>query len=115
MQIRNISERDGCERSEGIGHQYSDDCPCTSRIARIGQLMLLAIGVYFCSSLALWAQTSDSPTGGAANSWSATTESHSGSVNPTRTIENHTQNGNRTLDRQSLQRPGSDGHFEPYQ
>jgi len=77
--------------------------------------MLLAIGVYFCSSLALWAQTSDSTTGGATNSWSATTESHSGSVNPTRTIESHTQSGNRTLDRQSLQRPGSDGHFEPYQ
>jgi hypothetical protein len=77
--------------------------------------MLLAIGTYFCSSLALWAQTSDSQTGDANTSWTATTESHSGSVNPTRTIESHTQSGNRTLDRQSLQRPGSDGHFEPYQ
>jgi hypothetical protein len=99
----------------GVGLLYSNGCPRTSRIARLSELMLLAIGVYFCSSLALWAQTSDSPTGGAADSWSATTESQSGSVNPTRTIESHTQSGNRTLDRQSLQRPGSDGHFEPYQ
>jgi hypothetical protein len=102
----------------GVGLLYSNGCPRTSRtsrIARLSELMLLAIGVYFGSSLALWAQTSDSPTGGAANSWTATTESQSGSVNPTRTIESHTQSGNRTLDRQSLQRRGSDGHFEPYQ
>jgi hypothetical protein len=77
--------------------------------------MLLAIGLYFCSSLALWAQTSDSLTGDAANSWTATTESQSGDVNPTRTIESHIQSGNRTLDKQSLQRRGSDGQFEPYQ
>ncbi|MGB8724175.1 MAG: divalent metal cation transporter [Terriglobales bacterium] len=32
-----------------------------------------------------------------------------------RTIESHTQSGNRTLDMQSVQRRGSDGHFEPYQ
>jgi len=77
--------------------------------------MLLAIGTYFCSSLALWAQTSDSPAGDAANSWTATTESQSGDLNPTRTTESHTQSGNRTLDKQSLQRRGSDGRFEPYQ
>src|SRR6202165_6095579 len=115
MQIRNISERDRCGRSEGVGHQYSGDCRRTSRIARFGQLMLLAIGVYFCSSLALWAQTSDSTTGGATNSWSATTESQSGNVNPTRTIESHTQSGNRTLDKQSVERRRDDGQFEPYQ
>ena len=32
-----------------------------------------------------------------------------------RTIESRTQSGNRTLDRQSVQRRGSDGLFEPYQ
>jgi len=86
-----------------------------SHIARVSQIMLLALGVYFWSSLALWAQTSDSPTGDATNSWTSTTESQSGDVNPTRTIESHTQSGNRTLDKQSLQRRGSDGQFEPYQ
>jgi hypothetical protein len=113
--MRQISERDGYELPAGAGHQRNDDCAHASRIARLSQLMLLAIGAYFCSSLALWAQTSDSPTGDATNSWTATTESQSAYVNPTRTIESHTQSGNRTLDKQSLQRRGSDGQFEPYQ
>src|SRR6202158_2108328 len=115
MQIRNTSERAGCKRSEGIGHQYSGDCLLTSRIARSSQLILLAIGTYFCSSLAVWAQTSDSQTGDANTSWTATTDSQSGTVNPTHTVETHTQSGNRTLDKQSLQRRESDGHFEAYQ
>src|SRR5260370_17014470 len=85
----------------------------TSLTARLSQLMLLA--VYFYSSTALWAQTSDSPPGEAADSWMATTESHSGNLNPTRTIEGYNQSGNRTLDKQSLQRRGADGQFEPYQ
>jgi hypothetical protein len=87
----------------------------TSLTARLSQLMLLALAEYFYSSPALWAQTSDSPPGDAANSWMATTESHSGNLNPTRTIESHTQSGNRALDKQSLQRRGADGQFEPYQ
>src|SRR6267378_408343 len=115
MSMRQISERDGYELPAGGGHQRSDDCAHTSRIARLSQLMLFAIGTYFCSSLALWAQTSDSPAGDAANSWTATTESQSGDLNPTRTTESHTQSGNRTLDKQSLQRRGPDGQFEPYQ
>ena len=77
--------------------------------------MLLAIGAYFCSNLAVWAQTSDSQTGDANKSWSATTESQSDNVSPTRTIESHTQSGNRTLDKQTVQRRGFDGKFEPYQ
>jgi hypothetical protein len=77
--------------------------------------MLLAIGAYFCSNLAICAQTSDSQTGNANKSWSATTESQSDNVNPTRTIETHTQSGNRTLDKQTVQRRGLDGKLEPYQ
>jgi hypothetical protein len=115
MSMRQISERYGHQLSAGAGHQRSDDRPRISRMTRLSQLMLLAIGTYFCSTLALWAQTSDSPPGDAANSWTATTESQSANVNPTRTIESHTQSGNRTLDKQSLQRRGSDGQFEPYQ
>ncbi len=36
-------------------------------------------------------------------------------MNPTRTVESHTQSGNRTVDSQSIQRRGADGDFEPYQ
>jgi hypothetical protein len=113
VRTTNISERNGYGRSTGVGHQSSTRSR-TSPIARLSQI-LLAIGISFCSSLALWAQTSDSTTGGAANSWTATTESQSGDVNPTRTIESHTQSGNRTLDKQSVERRGDDGQFEPYQ
>ena len=115
MPTTNISERDGHRRSARICHQCSEGRPRPSRAAGLSQLMLLAIGVYFCSSVGLWAQTSDSPGGDANKSWAATTESQSDTVNPTRTLESHTQNGNRTLDKQSVQRRGSDGHFEPYQ
>jgi hypothetical protein len=84
-----------------------------SRSPRLWQLMLFAIGVYLCSGIALWAQT---PTPTDANkAWTATTELQSDNANPTRTVESHTQNGNRTVDNQSLQRRGSDGQFEPYQ
>jgi hypothetical protein len=115
MGMRQISERNGYERSAAVGHLRIDGRHCTSRMARFGHLILLAIGIYSCFSLALWAQTSDSQTGDANTSWTATSESQSGNVNPTRTIESHTQSGNRTLDKQSLQRRGSDGHFESYQ
>ncbi len=101
MPPTNISERDGHRRS--------------ARASRLSRFVLLAIGTYFCSNLALWAQTSDSQTSDANKPWTATSELQSDNVNPTRTIESHTQSGNRTLDKQSVQRRGSDGNFEPYQ
>src|SRR6202162_3851970 len=115
MRTKNICARHGHKQFGRVGRQCSGDSPDASRMARLGQLMLLAIGIYFCSSPALWAQTSDSQREAAPNSWTATTETQSGNINPTRTIESHTQSGNRTLDKQSLQRRGSDGQFEPYQ
>jgi len=107
MPIASISERDD--------HGRSAHCPRPSRAVRLSQLMLLAIGLYFFSNLAIWAQTSDSQTADANKFWSATTESQSDNVNPTRTIEGHTQSGNRTLDKQTVQRRGVDGKLEPYQ
>jgi hypothetical protein len=77
--------------------------------------MLLAVGAYFFAYPALRAQTSDSQTDNVDKSWTATTESQGDNVNPTRTTESHTRTGNRTLDSQSVQRLGPDGHFEPYQ
>jgi hypothetical protein len=87
----------------------------TSRSPRLCRLTLLAVGAYLCSGLALWAQTSDSPTGDANKSWTATTELQSDNANPTRTVQSHTQSGNRSVDNQSVQRRGADGQFEPYQ
>jgi len=72
------------------------------------------MGAYFCSDPAV-SQTSDVQTGDANQSWNATSESQNDSVNPTRTVESHTVSGNRTLDKQAIQRRGFDGRFEPYQ
>ena len=76
---------------------------------------LLAITAYFCCSLALWAQTSDSQSDEGNKFWTATTDSNSENAEPIRTTESHTQSGNRTLDKQLVERRGSDGGFVPYQ
>ena len=115
MATANVSEWDGHGQSSEVGPRDTDDGPRPSCAARLSRLLLLAVLAYFFSYPALWAQTSDSQTGDADKSWTATTESQSDNVNPTRTTESHTRNGNRTLDSQSIQRRGTDGHFEPYQ
>jgi hypothetical protein len=98
-----------------VGRQCSDRRPRPSRAVRLSQLVLLAVGVYLCSDLALRAQTSNPQTGDENKSWTATTLSQDGSANPSRTIESHTQSGNRTLDKESIQHRGADGNFETYQ
>ena len=103
-----------CRRSCSRTSVGTGNCARTSRAARLIQFMLLVMGS-FCFALVLWAQTSDSQTGGANTSWTATSESQGDNTNPTRTIESHTQSGNRTLDKQAVQRRDSDGKFEPYQ
>ena len=83
---------------------------------RLAQVLLLAVGAYLCVGLGVFAQTADSQTTEDANkSWTATTDFKRKDVNPTRIIESHQQDGNRTLDKRSLQVPGFDGHFEFYQ
>lgn len=66
-----------------------------------------------CLTVAAWAQA-DSQTG-ASQSWTDTSQSQAGDTNPTRSVDSHIENGNRTVDNQSLQRLGSDGDYEPYQ
>ena len=87
----------------------------TSCSTRLSQLIFLVLGAYFCSSLALSAQTSESSTSDTNKSWTARTELQTDSANPTRTFESHSQTGNRTTDNRSIQRRGADGQFEPYQ
>jgi hypothetical protein len=111
-----IFERNGLLRSARGGREFGDGCTRTSAVAaRLARLMLLAIGAYLASGIAIRAQTPDSQSDVASKSWTSTADSQSGSANPTRTIESHTQSGNRTVDSQSIQRRGADGDFEPYQ
>ncbi len=80
---------------------------------------LVAIGAYcFCPDV--FAQTSDFRTAEElTKSWTATTDLKSDDLSPqripVRIIESHSQDGNRTMDKRSVEIRGTDGHFEPYQ
>jgi hypothetical protein len=104
-------------RSASVALPSADGCRAFSVVA-FG-CVLVVIGAYcFCPSV--FAQTSDSPTAEEpTKSWTATTDLKSDDLLPeripVRTIESHSQNGNQTLDKRSVEIRGIDGHFEPYQ
>jgi hypothetical protein len=82
---------------------------------RLRRSTLIVTCIYLGVSGALLAQTSDSQDAASDKSWTATTDSKEDYANPTRTLESHTRNGNRTVDVRSLQTRGADGDFQPYQ
>jgi hypothetical protein len=104
-------------RSASVAPPCADGCRASSLIA-FG-CVLFAIGAYcFCPSL--FAQTPDSraaeePT----KSWTASSDLKSDDLLPTRIpvriIESHGQNGDRTIDKRSIQIQGVDGRLTPYQ
>jgi hypothetical protein len=104
-------------RSASVTPPSADGCRASSVVA-FG-CVLVVIGAYcFCSSA--FGQTSDSSTAEEpTKSWTATTDLKSDDLIPqrlpVRIIESHSQNGNRTLDKRSVEIRGTDGHFEPYQ
>src|SRR5712692_7323350 len=70
--------------------------------------------IAFCMFVpSLSAQTSDAQAN-ESQSWTKTTESHTDNTNPTRTTESHKQSAKGTLDNQTVERLGADGHYEPY-
>ncbi len=88
--------------------------------ARTVRWFLLMIGGFCCSGLSLAAQTFDaSGVNQPDKSWTATTDSKSDDLLPTRIpvriVESHSQNGERALDKRSVEIRGTDGRFEPYQ
>ena len=85
------------------------------RILRLSQRIRFAIGACMFCGVALWGQTGNSQSDDANKSWTSTTESRNQNANPMRTVESHSQSGNRTIDKQSVQRRGSDGSYEAYQ
>ncbi len=104
-------------RSASVALPSAGGCRASSVVA-LG-CVLVVIGAYcFCPSV--FAQTSDSQTAEEpTKSWTATTDLKSDDLTPqripVRIIESHSQNGNRTLDKRSVEIRGTDGHFEPYQ
>src|SRR5215469_8000248 len=81
---------------------------------------LLIIAGLGCCAQSSVAQTSAATTTDQANKpWTATTNSTGDNLPstrlPVRIIESHSQEGERTLDKRSVEILGSDGHFEPWQ
>src|ERR1700758_1313556 len=103
-----------------IGNRPSALWYRASVAVRLCRVFLLVSAAYACFGLNLFAQTSDSQTPAeSSKSWTATTDLKSDDLIPeripVRIIESHSQNGNRTLDKRSVEIRGTDGHFEPYQ
>jgi hypothetical protein len=46
--------------------------------------------------------------------WTKTSESQTANMNPTRTTESHHKSGNQTVDNQTVERLGADGHYEAF-
>ena len=99
-----------------VAQQPADGACVSCSAVGLRYVLLLAISAYLCFGLRLFARTSDSPKAEETNqSWTATTDSRSDDLRATRIIESHIQNGNRTLDKRSVQIRDSDGHFERFQ
>ena len=83
--------------------------PSLTKLAPLAAAILL-----FCTLIpSLGAQTSDTPTA-EPQSWTKTTESHPANLNPTRTTESHQGSSKGSVDKQTVERLGADGHYEPY-
>ena len=76
--------------------------PASNTVVAFGCILVMIGASCFCPSV--FAQTSDSRTAEEpTTSWTATTDWNIKDANPTRIVESHRQNGNRTLDKQSVQ------------
>jgi hypothetical protein len=103
---RVLPSADGCRASRAV-------------VFRCVLVVLVVIGAY-CLCPSVLAQTSDPRTvEESSKSWTSTTNLKSGELTPqripVRIIESHIENGNRKLDKRSVEIRGTDGHFEPYQ
>jgi hypothetical protein len=76
-------------------------------------LMQLIISAALCVGAAVRVQAQDPRQSSADESWTATKETNVANSNPSRTTENHSKSGNRTVDRQKIEVLGPDGRYQP--
>jgi hypothetical protein len=84
-------------------------CPSLIKLASFTAAILLVST--FTPFLA--GQTSDAQAG-EPQSWTKTSESQTENMNPTRTTESHHKSANQTVDSQTVERLGADGHYEAF-
>jgi hypothetical protein len=94
-----------------------DDGYSASSVLVFSCVLVVMGACYLCPSA--FAQTSDARTEELSRSWTATTDLKSDYLAseriPVRIIESHSENGNHTLDKRSVEIRRTDGHFESYQ
>ena len=107
----------GLDTGGSKGRQFinSGFLECTMGSSFLIKLARFAVAILLFSPLiaSLAAQTSDAQAN-QSESWTKTTESHPANMNPTRTTQSHQKSANGTVDHQTVERLGLDGHYEPY-
>jgi len=106
-------------QSRKLARQLRSWISCGISARKVRQALLMIAGLH-CCVLSLVAQTTDAPILDQPDkSWTATTDSKSDDLFPTRIplriVESHSQSGNRTIDKRLVEIRAIDGHFEPYQ
>ena len=85
-----------------------------SRVAAFGCVLMVICAYCFCPSLL--AQTPEPPNADErAESWTTTSDVKGDNLNPARIIESHSQSGNHTFDKRSVEIRSVNGYLEPYQ
>jgi hypothetical protein len=77
-------------------------------------LMASLISVALCVGAAVCAEAQDPKQSSGDESWTATRETAVANNNPSRTTENHSKSGNRTVDKQKFEVLGPDGRYQPF-
>jgi hypothetical protein len=68
----------------------------------------------FCTFTPFLAGQTAEAQGAEPQSWTKTSESQTANMNPTRTTESHHKSANQTVDNQTVERLGADGHYEAF-
>ena len=101
-------------RSVGGKSMNSDLLESTRRCSFPHKLTRFTVAILLVyASVSLAVQTSDAQAN-QSESWTKTTESHPANMNPTRTTQSHQKSSSGTVDHQTVERLGPDGHYEPY-
>jgi hypothetical protein len=83
--------------------------PSLVRLASFTAAILL-----FCTLTPFLAGQTPDAQASEPQSWTKTSESQTANMNPTRTTESHNKSANQTVDHQTVERLGADGHYEPF-
>jgi len=70
------------------------------------------IAVILCVGSVVCAQTQDAQPNSTNESWTATTQTSTGSANPSRTTESHAMSGDRSVDKFSVEEFGPNGRYQ---